>query len=321
MEHQVRELRPVRPDDVDGLLALYEGLSAEDRCHRFFSLFHPDREQVERWAGLTGEEGFRLVAEGRDGTLVGDVGYHLMGNGNGELDLTVAASARGWLGSYLLDAVIEAAARRGVPNLEADVLVDNGPMLALVRRRGYVTIGHEEASSVRVAIGAGTEMPTWPPRLDGPKVVVEARSGRWHGEVDARAEGMAVMVCPGPQPGPRPRCPAARGEPCPLVTGADAVVDALPRGEALADRVLETHRSHHTEVSLFVEGPLVGPAEGDGSGGVRRLRPNDPWAVTALLEELRGLEPGRAPHLPVRSSAPEDHPPSGVDPSRRGWHP
>lgn len=42
--------------------------------------------------------------------------------------LAVDADWRGWLGSYLLDSLLRAAAERGVPNLDADILLDNLPM-------------------------------------------------------------------------------------------------------------------------------------------------------------------------------------------------
>jgi hypothetical protein len=77
----------------------------------------------------------------------------MLPDGNGEFALTVAAGWRGWLGPYLLDAIVTAAAARGVPNLEADVLYENTRMLTLLASRGYVTLRGQSAE-VRVAIGA-----------------------------------------------------------------------------------------------------------------------------------------------------------------------
>lgn len=52
--------------------------------------------------------------------IVGEASYELLPNGAGELAITVAADQRGWIGPYLLDAMVEAAAAGGVPNVEAD---------------------------------------------------------------------------------------------------------------------------------------------------------------------------------------------------------
>lgn len=70
-------------------------------------------------------------------------------------------------GAYLLDAIVAAAAARGVPNLEADILVSNARMPALVPHRGYVTLARR-GSEVRVAIDAAQPRPG--PRRGGPGV-------------------------------------------------------------------------------------------------------------------------------------------------------
>jgi hypothetical protein len=74
------------------------------------------------------------------GRIVGEANYVPLANGDGELGMVVAADQRGWLGPYMLDALVDAAAH-GVPNLEAAVLVTNRSMLTLVRSRGYATLG------------------------------------------------------------------------------------------------------------------------------------------------------------------------------------
>jgi hypothetical protein len=48
---------------------------------------------------------------------------------------------------------VEEAAAHRVPNLEADVLATNGPMLSLVRARNYALVPNDDWSVVRVVIG------------------------------------------------------------------------------------------------------------------------------------------------------------------------
>jgi acetate---CoA ligase (ADP-forming) len=157
-------VRTVTEADVEGLNALFEGLSEEDRYYRFFCLSHPGRKFLEQMARAEDEGGYRLVAtvSGPDNKLVAEAGYALLPDGNGEFALTVAGGWRGWLGPYLLDALVAAAAARGVPNLQADILVSNVPMLTLVSNRGYVRLDRE-ASQIRVAIDAAQPRPS--PRL------------------------------------------------------------------------------------------------------------------------------------------------------------
>jgi hypothetical protein len=182
----VLTVRPVATTDVDGLVALYDGLSEDDRYRRFFSGFRPPRSFFERLVNVGERGGFGLVATmGAGGDLaggarmVGEASYELLPNGDGELAIAVAADQRGWLGPYLLDALVEAAAARGVPNLEADVLATNGPMLTLLRSRGYATMGPNDWTTMRLVVGTAGRTPVWPAgygatgHSDRPRVLVE----------------------------------------------------------------------------------------------------------------------------------------------------
>ena len=153
-------VRTVTKADVEGLNALFESLSDDDRYFRFFGLSHPARKFIEQLARAADEGGYRLVAvvSGPENKLVAEAGYAILPDGNGEFALTVAAGWRGWLGPFLLDAVVAAAAARQVPNLQADILASNARMLALVAGRGYAVL-RREASELRVAIDAALPRP------------------------------------------------------------------------------------------------------------------------------------------------------------------
>jgi hypothetical protein len=149
-------VRTVTEADVEGLDALFEGLSDEDRYYRFFNLSHPGRKFLEQLTRAEDDGGYRLVAvvSGPGESLVAEAGYAILPDGDGEFALTVAAGWRGWLGPYLLDALVAAASARGVPHLQADILLVNVRMLALVSSRGYVTLDRDQLSEMRVAIDA-----------------------------------------------------------------------------------------------------------------------------------------------------------------------
>lgn len=172
---RVLAVRSVRPSDADGLERLFDGLCDEDRYFRFFSYFRPGRRFIEQMTRPGDEGGYHLVAvvsgpvdsaaavsaaavSRASDALVAEAGYVLLPDGNGEFALTVAAGWRGWLGPYLLDALVAAAAARGVPNLVADILVENIRMLSLVAERGYAVISREGAE-IRVAIDAARPRP------------------------------------------------------------------------------------------------------------------------------------------------------------------
>jgi hypothetical protein len=148
-------IRTVTRADIDGLDALFEGLCDEDRYRRFFGFSHPGRRFLEQMTRAEEQGGYRLVAvvSGLEDNIVAEAGYAMLPDGNGEFALTVAAGWRGWLGPYLLDVLVAAASARGVPNLQADILLENTPMLALAASRGYATL-NRGSSEVRVAIDA-----------------------------------------------------------------------------------------------------------------------------------------------------------------------
>jgi ribosomal protein S18 acetylase RimI-like enzyme len=254
-QHQTLVVRPVEPTDVEGLMALYEGLDRDARYRRFFSVYRPPRSFFERLVSVGERGGAGLVAVHRAGAsderIVAEASYEHQPDGDGEVGITVDAAWRGWLGPYLLDALAEEAAARGVPNLVADVLVTNGPMLALFRSRGCVLVPNEDFSVVRAKIGTASAPATWP-AVNRRRVLVEGAGGQWHAAQALRAAGLDVLVCPGPGPG-RSRCPALAGVPCPLAAEADAIVVARPPDEERWDALRRTHPRLHPGVPVCVE--------------------------------------------------------------------
>jgi RimJ/RimL family protein N-acetyltransferase len=281
----------MRGSDAEGLIALYAGLNTDDQYRRFFSGHPPPESFVRKMTNATERGGFGLIAviEGPDGTsrIVGEATYELLPDGDGELGITVAEDARGWLGPYLLDALVEAAAARGVPNLEADVLVANRRMLTMLRARGYAVVDHDQQPAVvRVAIGTTQRMPTWPGTHERPRLLVEVPGGRWHAEGAARAAGFQVLACPGPLLG-WSHCPALHGEPCPLAAGADLIVDAVPHETGRS--LLDAHRRVHPSVPICVELPS-GESDLDATASEIPRGTSD-TVVIGILERLAKKAP------------------------------
>jgi hypothetical protein len=235
--------------DIEGLYELYHQLPVDDLYHRFFSVFRPERPMLREWIERTPSLGRRLIAERETGAIVADGGYVRMDNGDAELDLVVTRQARGWLGGYLLDRLVQAARSDGIANLRADVLVDNGSMLALIHHRRYAATGHDDHTIAHLCIAASAETPTWPPTHDRPRILIEGGGLGWIPDGLRSALGVDVMQCPGPG-GPGSPCPALEGRSCPLAAGADAVVCALGPDERGA--ILAAHRRRDPGARLFV---------------------------------------------------------------------
>jgi RimJ/RimL family protein N-acetyltransferase len=246
------EVRPAEPGDGTGLRALYDELGDEDRYRRFFSVFEADRELVTRMATAAERGGAELVAVVTPpGRIVGEAGFSRLDGGDGELAMVVARSWRGWLGPFLLDALLRHAAAMGVPNLVADVLATNRPMVTMLCRRGAARVVQDDWSVLRLVIGTTGTTPTWPGAAGHPRVLVEVAGGHWHAGAELRAAGFSVLACSGPAGTPT-RCPVLRGERCPLVDGADVVV-ARPHDDATWQCLLDGHARVHPDARLVVE--------------------------------------------------------------------
>lgn len=249
-------IRLLDAGDIGGLTALYEGLDGEARYRRFFSMYRPRREFFEHMVAVADRGGGGIVAEivEADGSrrIVAEAGFEKLPNGDGELAITVDAAWRGWLGPYLLDALIELAAASGVPNLEADLLVSNGPMLALLRSRGHVVVPHDDWTTLRVVIGTSGPVPTWPAQGSGLRVLIEGSGSEWRCRDDTVAAGLQVVACSGPLDRRHP-CPALTGAGCPLAANADVIVVTDQSGTEQWHAVRSAHPGLHPGVPVCVK--------------------------------------------------------------------
>lgn len=276
-------VRHGRLEDADDLLALYRRLSDDDRRLRFFGIALPPPSFLEQWLTIADRGGVILVAfveeDGRRPTLVAEAGYSLLGDGDGELGITVDPAWRGWIGPWLLGVLLREAAGRGVLNLQAIVQVSNRRMLSVLRHRHPAIVDCSAPDELTLVISTTGGTPGWPPCHDKPRILVEAAYGRWRGEDAARAGGFEVRTCRGP--GASGECPLLAGRGCPLVAGADAVVMLLPPEAPYTGPLTAAHAAS-PDVVLVVPAPgSAGPSEA-----------SEPIEVVADIRRALGLDEG-----------------------------
>jgi hypothetical protein len=257
-------VRAMTVDDADRIRSLYEDLTLADRHRRFFGAFSPRIEWCREWASVGERGGFGVIAlvggaDDDEPVVAAEAGYTIREDGDGDLAITVAAPWRGWLGAYLLDVLVRRAAAQGVRNLQAEVLLDNGPMLALLRHRDAVAIEHSDGV-VRVSIGTSGTTPDWPPGETRPRILVEVAGRRWSGERSAEQAGFATTMCAGPDHRVKHGCPVLEGGRCPLADNADAIVVLLDPADERTRDLVEAHRRNSPGTPVLVR---HGAADGD----------------------------------------------------------
>lgn len=247
-------IRPTTADDAELLRQFYGQQSIEDLRRRFFRVYKPPVEWCREWATVADRGGYAVVAIVHDvdqQTVVAEAGYAIREDGDGDLAVMVGRQSRGWLGPYLVDVLARHAASHGIGNLQADVMLENRPMLTILRHRGAVSLGHSDGI-VRLTIGTTGLLPSWPPRSDGRKLLVATAGGRWSGEDAAEHAGAVTAVCSGPQRRKRGGCPVMDGERCPLADDADAIVVLLDPNDDDTEQLIALHRQHRPGVPIFV---------------------------------------------------------------------
>ena len=134
-------LRPIRPDDGPGLLALYDRLSPESLYFRFFAVPDKDRGKAEYLTHVDYDRRYAVVAE-MAGAIVGVARWERMADrpGHAEVAFTVADDLQGrGLGSTLFRRLAALARARGITVFEAEVLKSNERMLRVFERSGLAS--------------------------------------------------------------------------------------------------------------------------------------------------------------------------------------
>ncbi|WP_456787340.1 GNAT family N-acetyltransferase [Cellulomonas sp. P5_C5] len=138
-------VRPLRPDDADALQAFHVGQSERSTYLRFFApLERLSERDLARLVNVDHVDRVALVAvssgAGPTGAdqIIGVARYDRIGTDEAEVAFNIADAHQGrGLGSVLLEHLAAAARERGVRRFVAEVLPQNGRMIAVFKQAGY----------------------------------------------------------------------------------------------------------------------------------------------------------------------------------------
>lgn len=145
-------VRPIRPEDADALQAFHVAQSEASIVFRFFAPLErlPDRD-LARFTQVDHRDRVALVAVTGDDAIIGVARYDKVGPDEAEVAFNIADAHHGrGLGSVLLEHLAAAARERGIRRFTAEVMPQNGRMIAVFREAGYSLQQHLEDGVVTV---------------------------------------------------------------------------------------------------------------------------------------------------------------------------
>lgn len=145
-------VRPMRPEDDEGLLALFQSLSEESLWLRFYSTAKGSALAAEAHRETNLDHTFGLVAlSGADEHIVGHAFYAGITDTRAEVAFTITDEFQGrGLGTLLLGALAEVAEANGIHTFEAEVVAANQAMLKVFRESGFPTEVNASAGQLHV---------------------------------------------------------------------------------------------------------------------------------------------------------------------------
>ena len=138
-------IRPIRPEDAEAHAAMFARLTPEDVRYRFFSSIRQlSPERIARMTQVDYDREMAFVAVRANGDTVG-VGRLVCDGDTGEFAVVVECSMKGkGIARRLMQRLIDWGRSQGMTAIVGQVLSDNAPMLAFMRKLGFSVHRSEE---------------------------------------------------------------------------------------------------------------------------------------------------------------------------------
>lgn len=146
----------------------------------------------------------------------------------------------------------------------------------------------------------GAQPRPWPAAGDGPRVVVENEDPMWQWAATGllEAAGYQVACCGGPHDLPNQQCPLVTDDRCPLIDGADLVINGLGIRDPANRAVLTALRTRRDQIPVIVEirTPQLDELHAEIPGCRTVPFPARPKQLLAAVDDAisgnRGFDPG-----------------------------
>src|SRR3954462_9591577 len=147
----VAHVRPITPDDADGIRQFHSRQSPESIYLRFFApLRELSEKDVHRFTHVDHHDRVALVAT-LDGEIIGIGRYDRIRPGSAEVAFNISDHFQGkGIGSVMLEHLAAIARELGITRFTAEVLPQNRKMLSVFSDAGYDVTRHIEDGVVEV---------------------------------------------------------------------------------------------------------------------------------------------------------------------------
>jgi GNAT superfamily N-acetyltransferase len=151
------EIRAQKPEDREEITAALQQASAETVYHRFFAMKRSFSEKEQHFFfDVDFVDHVVLIAVANtDGNsrIVGGARFVVTEPGKAEVAFSVVDHSQGHgLGAVLMHHITAIAREAGIREFVAEVLSDNGPMLAVFEHSGLITTTRREGATIHVAM-------------------------------------------------------------------------------------------------------------------------------------------------------------------------
>ncbi|MFT5895735.1 MAG: acetyltransferase, partial [bacterium] len=146
------QLRPIRPEDAESIIALVKEMSPESRYFRFMHAINElSPQMVAQFTKLDYDRQMALVATDDEEDIIGVSRYVISSDRQtGEFAISISEQWKGLgLASALMRLLLVNAKTQGLQSLQGDVLMSNRPMQALMTSLGFSTIKNAGYPEVR----------------------------------------------------------------------------------------------------------------------------------------------------------------------------
>ena len=155
-------LRPIRPEDAAAHAAFFNRLSPDDVHFRFFSFMRSlPAEQITRMTDVDYEREIAFIAVRTNGETAGVARLirNDMAGAIAEFAIVVDDGAKHkGVATQLMRVIIDWGKSRGVMRINGQILADNLPMLAFIRRLGFhLTASAEEPNIMEAELDCGED--------------------------------------------------------------------------------------------------------------------------------------------------------------------